>query len=109
MLFEYCMSYYHHDKACSTQTAYCMSYYHHDKAKRKHYKQLYGRVYSVYIGSIIGLAIDLAICSMIEVVMKQTKTVWENISFFISFGSLNILVFGTWHCYKLISNNMYKI
>ena len=77
--------------------------------KRRKMKEELEVVYSFYLRLLIELSLEIGICSMVEISMKQVKTVPEKISYFFSLSSLVGIILFIKHCDKMITKNFYKI
>ena len=55
------------------------------------------------------MSLDIFVVGLIEIIMKQTYSAIERVSYFISLILIIILVKGIPHIYHLISENMFKI
>lgn len=66
-------------------------------------------VHTYLIRTFIELSLDISVCSLIELIMRQTVTISEQISFFISVSLIVLLGLLTLTFYVLILNNNFKI
>ena len=66
-------------------------------------------VYSFYLRLLMELSLEIGICSMVEISMKQVNTGLEKLSYLISLSSLAGIIYFIYHCDKMITKNSYKI
>ena len=79
------------------------------KKTRRNFKAELEEVYAFYIRLLIELSLEIGICSMVELSMRQTETPIEKFSFFVSLFALVGVIWFINQCDKLIIDNFYKI
>jgi hypothetical protein len=80
-----------------------------DKKSRKKHLDSAGHIYGFILRMFIELSLDISVLSMIEIIMRQTDTLWEKVSFTMSFIFIHLLVLGTIGSVILIRTNIFKI
>lgn len=76
---------------------------------RKYSKEVIDGKYNFMIRTFIELSLDISVCALIEIIMRQNLYFGDRVSFFISFCLLLTLIMLTVYFYLLITYNTIKI